>query len=49
MVHQETGKSEAITGIITNALLNKNKCLIVCEKRTALEVLEKQSYKHRVK
>ena len=36
-----TGKSQTLTAIITNALVNKNKCLVVCEKRTALEVINK--------
>lgn len=35
-----TGKSRLLTAIITNALANNNKCLVVCEKRTALEVLQ---------
>jgi len=34
-----TGKSQSLTAIITNALANKAKCLIVCEKRTALDVI----------
>jgi len=34
-----TGKSQTLTAIITNALSNKAKCLIVCEKRTALDVI----------
>ncbi len=34
-----TGKSQSLTAIITNALSNKAKCLIVCEKRTALDVI----------
>ena len=36
-----TGKSQTLTGIITNALVNENKILVVCEKRVALEVLER--------
>ncbi|MFO7869692.1 MAG: AAA domain-containing protein [Bacteroidales bacterium] len=36
-----TGKSQSLTAIITNALANKAKCLIVCEKRTALDVIFK--------
>lgn len=36
-----TGKSQTLTAIITNALFNKAKCLVVCEKRTALEVILK--------
>lgn len=35
-----TGKSQSLTAIITNALENGAKCLIVCEKRTALEVIQ---------
>lgn len=34
-----TGKSQTLTALITQALLNKNKILVVCEKRTAMEVL----------
>lgn len=34
-----TGKSQSLTAIITQALLNKQKVLVVCEKRTAMEVL----------
>lgn len=34
-----TGKSQTLTGIITNALANKSTCLIVCEKKTALDVI----------
>ena len=34
-----TGKSQTLTAIITNALENRQKILVVCEKRTALEVL----------
>jgi superfamily I DNA and/or RNA helicase/very-short-patch-repair endonuclease len=36
-----TGKSQSLTGIIVNALANKAKCLVVCEKKTALEVIKK--------
>jgi hypothetical protein len=36
-----TGKSQSLTAIITNALSNKSKCLVVCEKKTALEVIQK--------
>ena len=35
-----TGKSESITGIIINALEHGNTCLVVCEKKTAMEVLK---------
>ena len=40
-----TGKSQTLTAIITNALLNRKKVLVVCEKKTALEVLQ-QNLKH---
>lgn len=36
-----TGKSQSITAVITNALSNKAKCLVVCEKRTALDIIYK--------
>jgi superfamily I DNA and/or RNA helicase len=36
-----TGKSQTLTAIIVNALFNKSKCLVVCEKGTALEVIRK--------
>lgn len=36
-----TGKSQTLTAIIVNALFNQAKCLVVCEKRTALEVVQK--------
>lgn len=36
-----TGKSESITGIIINALEHGKKCLVVCEKKTAMDVLRK--------
>ncbi len=35
-----TGKSHTITAIIANALDNDKKCMIVCEKRTALDVIK---------
>lgn len=35
-----TGKSQSLTAVITNALLEGKKVLVVCEKRTALEVLK---------
>ena len=35
-----TGKSQSLTALILNALENGAKCLVVCEKRTALEVLQ---------
>lgn len=34
-----TGKSQSLTAVITQALLNQQKVLVVCEKRTAMEVL----------
>lgn len=34
-----TGKSNSLTGIILNALENNAKILVVCEKKTALEVI----------
>jgi very-short-patch-repair endonuclease len=34
-----TGKSNSLTGIIINALENKAKVLVVCEKKTALDVI----------
>ena len=35
-----TGKSQTLTAIISSALANNKKVLVVCEKRTALEVLK---------
>ncbi|MCZ2478209.1 hypothetical protein G9H58_09040 [Aquirufa antheringensis] len=35
-----TGKSQTLTAILINALENKKRTIVVCEKRTALEVLE---------
>ncbi|PSJ76764.1 hypothetical protein C7N43_12080 [Sphingobacteriales bacterium UPWRP_1] len=35
-----TGKSQSLTAVISNALDNNAKCLVVCEKRTALEVVQ---------
>ncbi|WP_430412152.1 AAA domain-containing protein [Kordia sp.] len=37
-----TGKSQSLTAILVNALENKKKTIVVCEKKTALEVLHKQ-------
>ncbi|MFA6896870.1 MAG: AAA domain-containing protein [Patescibacteria group bacterium] len=34
-----TGKSQSITAIVSNALANNATCLIVCEKKTALDVI----------
>jgi very-short-patch-repair endonuclease len=36
-----TGKSQSLTALIVNALANNLKCLVVCEKKTALEVIKK--------
>ena len=36
-----TGKSQTLTAILVNALENNKKTIVVCEKRTALEVLHK--------
>jgi hypothetical protein len=35
-----TGKSQTLTGIITNVISNGGRCLVVCEKKTAMEVLQ---------
>lgn len=35
-----TGKSQTLTALITNALANNLKCLVVCEKKTALDVIK---------
>ncbi|WP_276133505.1 AAA domain-containing protein [Polluticoccus soli] len=35
-----TGKSQTLTAIVSSALANNKKVLVVCEKRTALEVLK---------
>lgn len=35
-----TGKSQSLTALITNALANKLRCLVVCEKKTALDVIK---------
>jgi hypothetical protein len=34
-----TGKSQTLTGIITNVISNGGRCLVVCEKKTAMDVL----------
>ncbi len=34
-----TGKSQTLTAVLVNALQNKQKTIVVCEKQTALEVL----------
>ncbi|TKC62148.1 hypothetical protein FBD94_07960 [Pedobacter hiemivivus] len=36
-----TGKSQSLTAVLVNALENNRKTIVVCEKRTALEVLHK--------
>lgn len=36
-----TGKSQTLTAVLINALENNQKTIVVCEKRTALEVLHK--------
>lgn len=36
-----TGKSQTLSAILINAMENRKKSLVVCEKRTALEILEK--------
>ncbi len=40
-----TGKSQTLTAVIASALANNKKILIVCEKRTALEVLKENLIK----
>ncbi len=35
-----TGKSQTLTALITNSLANNLKCLVVCEKKTALDVIK---------
>lgn len=44
-----TGKSQTLTSIITNALANNVTCLVVCEKKTALEVIRKNLEKKGLK
>ncbi len=39
-----TGKSQSLTALITAALANKMKCLVVCEKKTALDVIRNNLY-----
>ena len=41
-----TGKSQTLTAVITHALLNQQKVLVVCEKRTAMEVLYNNLRQH---
>ncbi|MCG2613732.1 AAA domain-containing protein [Terrimonas sp. NA20] len=40
-----TGKSQTLTALITNAMDNGLKCLVVCEKKTALEVIRQNLHK----
>lgn len=40
-----TGKSQSLTALITNALANNLKCLVVCEKKTALDVIKRNLLK----
>ncbi len=40
-----TGKSQALTAIITNVLENEGKILVVCEKKTALNVIHQNLQK----
>lgn len=40
-----TGKSQSLTALITNALANDLKCLVVCEKKTALDVIKNNLHK----
>ncbi|MCR8666224.1 AAA domain-containing protein [Aestuariibaculum sp. M13] len=37
-----TGKSQSLTAVLVNALENRKKIIVVCEKQTALDVLYKQ-------
>jgi len=43
-----TGKSQTLTALLINALENKQKTIVVCEKQTALEVLENAMKKHKL-
>lgn len=40
-----TGKSQSLTALITNALANNLKCLVVCEKKTAHDVIKNNLHK----
>lgn len=44
-----TGKSQTLTALITNALANNLRCLVVCEKKTALDVIRNNIYKENAK
>lgn len=37
-----TGKSQTLSSIITNAISNGGRCLVVCEKKSALDVIHKK-------
>lgn len=41
-----TGKSQTLTALVINALANGLKCLIVCEKKTALDVIYANLVEH---
>jgi len=43
-----TGKSQTLTALLINALENKQKTIVVCEKQTALEVLQSAMQKHKL-
>ncbi|WP_259067895.1 AAA domain-containing protein [Mucilaginibacter sp. X4EP1] len=43
-----TGKSQSLTALITNAAANGLKCLVVCEKKTALDVIKRNIEKTHV-
>ena len=43
-----TGKSQTLTAFLINALENKQKTIVVCEKQTALEVLENAMKKYKL-
>ena len=40
-----TGKSQTLTALIINAMANDLKCLVVCEKKTALDVIRNNIFK----
>jgi hypothetical protein len=43
-----TGKSQTLTALLINALENKQKTIVVCEKQTALEVLQAAMQKNKL-
>lgn len=43
-----TGKSQTLTALLINALENKQKTIVVCEKQTALEVLQTAMQNHKL-